>query len=180
MDTEVLVAGAGPTGLVLALWLARAGVAVRVIDKSAEAGTTSRAVVVQARTLEFYRQLGIADEVVAAGLEFRSVNLWAGSKQRAHVDFGHLGEGKSPFPFALIYPQDEHERMLISKLAALGVKVERNTELEECEDRGDRVVARVAGSRTEAAFLAGCDGAHSRVRQALGVDFAGGPASATP
>jgi 2-polyprenyl-6-methoxyphenol hydroxylase-like FAD-dependent oxidoreductase len=174
MDTEVLVVGAGPTGLVLALWLARAGVAVRVIDKSAEPGTTSRAVVVQARTLEFYRQLGIAEEVVAAGLEFRSVNLWAGAKKRAHVDFGRLGEGLSPFPFALIYPQDEHERLLLSKLDALGVKVERNTELEGLEERGERVRARVAGSSSEAAFVAGCDGARSSVREALGIDFAGG------
>jgi 2-polyprenyl-6-methoxyphenol hydroxylase-like FAD-dependent oxidoreductase len=174
METEVLIAGAGPTGLVLALWLARAGVAVRVIDKSAEPGTTSRAVVVQARTLEFYRQLGVADEVVAAGLEFRYLNLWAAEKQRAHIDFGQLGESASPFPFALIYPQDEHERFLIAKLAALGVTVERNTELDGFEDRGDHVVANVQGSRVRAAFLAGCDGAHSTVREALGLEFAGG------
>ncbi len=174
MDTDVLVAGAGPTGLVLALWLARAGVAVRVIDKSAEPGTTSRAVVVQARTLEFYDQLGIADEIVAAGLEFGSVNLWANAERRAHVDFGRLGEGASPFPFALIYPQDEHERLLIAKLAALGVTVERGSELEGFEQRADGVVARAGGAKLEARFLAGCDGAHSTVRQTLGLGFAGG------
>ena len=65
--TDVLIVGAGPTGLVLALWLARRGVPVRIIDKTAQAGTTSRALAVQARTLELYRQLGLADGVVARG-----------------------------------------------------------------------------------------------------------------
>ena len=66
-DTDVLIIGAGPTGLVLALWLTKLGVKVRIIDKTAEAGTTSRALAVQARTLELYRQLDLADTVVARG-----------------------------------------------------------------------------------------------------------------
>ena len=76
-DTEVLIVGAGPTGLVLALWLTRLGVRVRIVDKTAEPGTTSRALAVQARTLELYRQIGLADAVVARGGEFAAVNLWA-------------------------------------------------------------------------------------------------------
>jgi 2-polyprenyl-6-methoxyphenol hydroxylase-like FAD-dependent oxidoreductase len=174
MDAEVLVVGAGPTGLVLALWLARLGVRVRIVDKSAEPGTTSRAVVVQARTLEFYRQLGFAREVVDAGLEFSAINLWAAARRRAHVEFGELGSDLSPYPFALIYPQDEHERLLIQKLGELGVHVERHTELEGFADRGDHIEARVAGTTCRVAFLAGCDGARSTVRTALGVNFAGG------
>jgi 2-polyprenyl-6-methoxyphenol hydroxylase-like FAD-dependent oxidoreductase len=63
-ETQVLIAGAGPTGLVLALWLTRLGVRVRIVDKTSEPGTTSRALAVQARTLEFYGQLGFADKVV--------------------------------------------------------------------------------------------------------------------
>src|SRR3954463_16231401 len=129
MDTEVLIAGAGPTGLVLAVWLARLGIRVRVIDKTAEPGTTSRALAVQARTLELYRQLGFADEVVEAGVEFTAANLWARGRRAAHVEFGRLGAGRSPFPYGLIYPQDEHERFLIKKLEKLDVHVERNTEL---------------------------------------------------
>ena len=70
-DVPVLIVGAGPTGLVLALWLTRLGVAVRIIDKTAEPGTTSRAVAVQARTLEFYRQVGLADAMVEGGVEVR-------------------------------------------------------------------------------------------------------------
>ncbi len=174
MDAEVLVVGAGPTGLVLALCLARLGVRVRIVDKTAEPGTTSRAVAVQARTLEFYRQLGFAREVIDAGLEFSAINLWAEGHKRAHANFGQLGNDLSPFPFALIYPQDEHERLLVQKLEALGVRVERQTELENFAERGQHVEARVGGAACRFAYVAGCDGAHSSVRAGLGVSFAGG------
>src|SRR5438128_6324319 len=116
MNTDVLVAGAGPTGLVLALWLRRLGVGVRVVDKTAEPGTTSRALAVQVRTLELYRQLGLAGEVIEAGLKFAAANLWARSRRVAHLELDDAGAGFSPFPYALIYPQDEHERFLIGKL----------------------------------------------------------------
>src|SRR2546421_7975636 len=131
MDTEVLVVGAGPTGLVLALWLARLGIQVRIIDKTAGPGSTSRALAVQARTLEFYRQLGFADELVEAGLVFSAANLWARGRRAAHIELGSLGAGKSPFPYGLIYPQDEHERFLIERLRKLGRRVGRNDALIE-------------------------------------------------
>src|SRR5512142_1385319 len=95
-DRLVLIVGGGPTGLVLALWLTRLGVRVRVIDKAAEPGTFSRAVGVQARTLELYRQLGIADEVVDRGLRMRAANLWTAGKRAARVVFGDIGAGLSP------------------------------------------------------------------------------------
>src|SRR6516165_3181563 len=127
--TDVLIVGAGPTGLVLALWLARRGVRLRIIDKTAQAGTTSRALAVQARTLELYRQLGLADSVVARGRKASAVNLWVAGKHAAHAVFGDLGAGLSPYPYALIFAQDEHERLLIEHLARSGVEVERCTEL---------------------------------------------------
>src|SRR5438034_5545232 len=116
-DTDVLIVGAGPTGLVLALWLARLGVRVRIVDKTAEPGTTSRALAVQARTLELYRQVGLAEAVVTRGRKMTTVNLWKTGKHVAQVVFGDMGEDLSPFPYALIYPQDEHERLLINRLA---------------------------------------------------------------
>src|SRR3954454_10521269 len=82
-DAPVLIVGAGPTGLVLALWLAKAGIPVRIIDRSAKPGTASRAAGVQARTLEFYHQLGIAREVVDAGLPFAAANLWVRGRKAA-------------------------------------------------------------------------------------------------
>ena len=178
-DVDVLIAGAGPTGLVLALWLARSGVRIRIVDKAADPGTTSRALVVHARTLEFYRQLGIADAVVDASVRFAAVNLWVAGKQAAHVELGALGEGATAFAFMLIFPQDEHERLLIERLSAAGVHVERPCELRGFDERGDRIVAHLVHGdgreeRCEAAFLAGCDGAHSTVREKLEAGFPGG------
>jgi 2-polyprenyl-6-methoxyphenol hydroxylase-like FAD-dependent oxidoreductase len=177
-DTDVLIAGAGPTGLALALWLTHSGVRVRIVDKVAEPGTTSRALAVHARTLELYRQIGIADAVVERGLKFAAANLWVKGRQVAHVYFGEMGAGISPFPYIVIFPQDEHERLLIERLASVGVAIERPVELIGLDDRGDRVVARLrtADGREEiceAAYLAGCDGARSKVRELLGIGFPG-------
>ena len=177
--TEVLVIGAGPTGLVLALWLRHLGVRVRIIDRTAQPGTTSRAIAVQARTLELYRQIGLAESVVDRGRRAVAVNLWAAGKKSAHIAFGDLGANLSPFPYALIFPQDEHERLLIARLAALSVEVERGTELVDLEEASGQIRARLkrpdgSTEECEARYLAGCDGAHSIVREKLQLGFAGG------
>jgi 2-polyprenyl-6-methoxyphenol hydroxylase-like FAD-dependent oxidoreductase len=178
VDTDVLIIGAGPTGLVLALWLTTLGVRVRIVDKTSEPGTTSRALAVQARTLEFYQQIGLADVVVASGRLMSAINLWSAGKQVAHAVFGDMGAGISPFPYALIYPQDEHERLLIDRLAALGVVVERETSLASFEESSTGVRSRLEQKSgtimCHAAYIAGCDGAHSTVREALHVGFPGG------
>ena len=128
-NPPVLIVGAGPTGLVLALWLTKLGVPIRIIDKTAEPGTTSRAVAVQARTLEFYSQVGLSQTVVEAGVKVAGLNLWVKGAKATRVPMGPMGEGLSPFPFALTYPQDAHERLLVERLDSLGVQVERRTEL---------------------------------------------------
>src|SRR5499425_1359582 len=120
IGAPVLIVGAGPTGLVLGLWLTRLGVRVRIIDKTAESGTTSRALAVQARTLELYDQLGFADVVVKRSRAALAANLWVTGKRRAHLAFADLGAGISPYPYPVIYPQDEHERLLIERLAKFG------------------------------------------------------------
>src|SRR5262245_20302976 len=177
--TQALIVGAGPTGLVMAVWLTRLRVAVRIVDKTAAPGTTSRALAVQARTLEFYRQIGLADTVVARGREVSAANLWVAGRQIARLVLGDMGAGISPYAYAFIFSQDEHERLLIDCLADAGVSVERNTECLGFDERGDRVVARLKGGdgrvdSCEASFVAGCDGAHSRVRETLSIGFAGG------
>src|SRR5712672_1317162 len=164
--TDVLNIGAGPTGIVFALWLTRLGVRVRIVDKTAEPGTTSRALAVQARTLELYRQIGLADAVVERGWKTIAVNLWVAGKKTARAIFGNIGTGISPYPFALTFPQDEHERLLIDRLAEAGVHVERRTELLRFEDASGRVLAHLkrpdgTEETCEAAYIAGCDGAHS-------------------
>src|SRR5215469_9941906 len=163
--SDVLIVGAGPTGLVLALWLTKLGVKVRVIDKTAEAGTTSRALAVQARTLELYRQLDLADTVVACGHKVPAVNLWVRGEPKAHLSFETIGSDLTPYSFLQIFPQDEHERLLIARLEGLGVSVERRTELLGYRDEGSRVVARLRRpdgqeETCDAAYIAGCDGAH--------------------
>src|SRR5947209_4614115 len=95
-DPQVLIVGAGPTGLILALWLTKLGIRIRIIDKTAEAGTTSRALAVQARTLELYNQIGLGEEVAQDGLKALAVNLWVARKNVAHLFFGDIGEGISP------------------------------------------------------------------------------------
>src|SRR5205807_9717904 len=94
--SDVLVIGAGPTGLVLALWLTKLGVKVRIIDKTAEPGTTSRALAVHARTLELYRQLDLADLVVAHGHKVPAVRLWVKGEPKARVPFEEIGAALTP------------------------------------------------------------------------------------
>jgi 2-polyprenyl-6-methoxyphenol hydroxylase-like FAD-dependent oxidoreductase len=178
-DTDVLIAGAGPTGLVLALWLHHLGVRVRIVDKAAEPGTTSRALVMHARTLELYHQIGIADAIVARGVKFGAVNLWVRGIRKARIVLGDIGAGVSPYPYMLIFPQDQHERFLIERLRDAGVQIDRPTEVVGFEDRGNRVAVHLKRSdgsseTCEAAFLAGCDGARSVVRETLGTGFPGG------
>jgi 2-polyprenyl-6-methoxyphenol hydroxylase-like FAD-dependent oxidoreductase len=177
--SDVLVIGAGPTGLVLTLWLTKLGVKVRIVDKTAEPGTTSRALAVQARTLELYSQLDLAGEVIARGHKDPAVNFWVRGKKAARLPFETVGEGLTPYPFLHIFPQDQHERLLIERLQTLGVAVERRTELVGFDDTGDRVIARLRGfdgaeETCEAAYIAGCDGARSIVREIIGSGFPGG------
>jgi 2-polyprenyl-6-methoxyphenol hydroxylase-like FAD-dependent oxidoreductase len=178
-ETEVLIAGAGPTGLVLAIWLTRLGVRVRIVDKTSEPGTTSRALAVQARTLEFYDQLGFADKVVEQGRRATEANLWVNGRRKAHIRFDGMGPEISRYAYPLIYPQDEHERLLIDLLLELGVTVERETEvlsLIETDD-GVRIKIRKSDGAEETcvvAYVAGCDGARSTTRQQLGIGFSGG------
>jgi len=178
-QTDVLVIGAGPTGLVLALWLTRLGVKVRIIDKTADPGTTSRALAVQARTLELYRQLDLTEAVIARGHRVPAVNLWVKGEAAARLPFESVGSGLTPYPFLHIFPQDQHERLLIERLLDLGIAVERQIELVSFINGENGVMAHLRGPGgqefdCEAHYIAGCDGARSTVREAIGTGFPGG------
>jgi 2-polyprenyl-6-methoxyphenol hydroxylase-like FAD-dependent oxidoreductase len=176
--SDVLISGAGPTGLVLALWLTKQGVTVRIIDKTEGPGTTSRAVAIQARTLELYRQLDLTDQVLEQGHKVPAVNLWVQGRKQTRISLENLAADLTPYgPFT--YAQDQHEQLLIHRLEALGVAVERQTELLRFNDTGEHITAtlrRPDGQEEacDARYLAGCDGAHSLVRQAIGTGFPGG------
>lgn len=177
MDT-ILIAGAGPTGLILALALTQLGIRVRIIDKALEPGTTSRALVVHARTLEFYRLLGISDAVLKEAFRFAAINIWALGKRRGRAEIGDIGEGLSAFPYLVVFPQDEHEKFLISELKKLGVELERGTELIETYQDSKQVTATLklkngSQEKFQTPYLAGCDGSHSIVRKSLNIEFSG-------
>ncbi|HEY4164682.1 MAG TPA: FAD-dependent monooxygenase [Dongiaceae bacterium] len=179
MRCDVLIAGAGPTGLALALWLTKQGLKPRIIDKTAEPGTASRALAVQARTLELYRQLDLTDAVVERGHKVPGANFWVKGKPEARIALRDAGEGLTPYPFLQIFPQDQHERLLIDRLTQFGIAVERQTELLRFSDMGDRIAATLRGpggqeTECEAAYIAGCDGARSIVRETIGTGFPGG------
>jgi len=178
-STTVLIVGAGPTGLVLALWLNAQGVDVRIVDKNASTARQSRAMVVQARTLELYRQLDLADAVVQAGSTTARFNMWVRGTRRGQIAFDRAGRDITPFPFLLTYPQDQHETLLAARLEAVGVVVERETELLDFDDDGAAITARLhrpdgSVETCAADYIAGCDGGRSRVREHLGIGFGGG------
>ena len=171
---SVLIVGAGPTGLVLALWLTRLGVRVRIVDKTSEPGTTSRALAVQARTLELYNQIGLADAVVQRGRKVERRQCLGGRHAKAHAVFGEIGAGLSPFPYALMYSRRTSTNgCLIDRLAALASwsnVIPSSSAFDEVADRVRGAPRGPAGAEEscEAAYLAGCDGAHSTVREHAG------------
>ena len=179
MDTDVLIVGAGPTGLMLANQLARRGVSVVIIDRHTGPAQQSRAIAVQARTLEIYAKMGLAKTALDLGLRATGGNLWANGRWSARVPLGDIGHDLSAFPFALILGQDDNERMMGAALHDHGVDVQWTTELVALQQRADRVEATVKDANgvlrvITAAWLAGCDGAHSAVRTLCSIDFPGG------
>ena len=178
--TDVLVVGAGPTGLMLASQLARRGVRVLIVDRHSGPAQQSRAMAVQARTLEIYAQLGIAGRALELGRRGYGANMWTNGKWRARVPIGDIGRRLSPFPFVLMLGQDDNERIMGERLRDWGVAVRWNTELLALEQRPDGVSAalRHADGATRgvtAAYVAGCDGRRSTVRELSGIGFPGAP-----
>lgn len=158
----VLIVGAGPTGLLLAAELARAGVGARVLDKAPRPVGESRAFGIVARTLEIFDGLGIAEEAVRRGRRLDRMNLYDGGRSLARFDMGGLD---SPFPFILGLPQYETEALLGDLAEGLGVRVERPLALTALEQDPDGVTATLArpDGETEtcrAQWVVGCDGAH--------------------
>src|SRR5256884_5866632 len=143
-DTDVLVVGAGPTGLMLANQLARRGVRVRIIDRHAGPSLQTRALGVQARTLEIYSHLGIVDRALELGKRATGADLWVQGRRTARVPLGDIGRDLSPYPFLLILGQDDNERLLGDALQRWGMAVQWSTELVGLTQEADRVIARLS------------------------------------
>ena len=178
-ESPVLIVGAGPTGLNLALAFARRNVAHRIISEANGPGEQSRAMVVQARTLEFYGQYGFADEAIRQGVIIKTAHVQKpGGHEAASVSFEDLGDGISPYPFALAWAQDDHERFLVKQLESLGTRIEWGTKLTHFEESLQGINATIDQNgrigNIKAAWICGCDGARSCVRETLGLGFPGG------
>ena len=179
-EPQVLICGAGPAGLVLALWLQRFQVPFRIIDKASAPGLASRALIIQSRILEHYRQLGIVDRIIAAGNKFRALYLTGNGRVKGKLIFGDAGRACTKYPFSFILPQDKHEEILEEILVEQGVKVERNVELIDIAQSLDNVRVTMKNLQNDTqeiitvAYLAGCDGARSFVRKAAGIRMEGG------
>jgi 2-polyprenyl-6-methoxyphenol hydroxylase-like FAD-dependent oxidoreductase len=180
MDTEVLIVGAGPTGLMLANQLARRGITAVIIDRHSGPAEQTRAMAVHARTMEIYAKLGIAERAVQLGKRADGANVWANGRHTARLQFANMGADLSPFPFVLMLGQDDNELLMGARLTELGVSIAWSTELIAFEQRDQHIEATIKGpdgsmQTLRAAYIAGCDGSRSTVREICKIGFPGAP-----
>ena len=176
-DCEVLIVGAGPTGLTLAAQLLARGVRAHIIDKHDGTPRLSRAVGTQPRTLEMLDTMGILDRFLDVGHAVHRVNLYSGKRRLVQIDHAHCG---SDYAFELQLPQQLTEELLLGRVQELGGVVESGTELIDFVDDGHMVTVSVRDEWgtprvLTADYLVGCDGAHSLVRKRLDLAFDGQP-----
>ena len=179
MKTDVIIIGAGPTGLALACQLIRYGIDFIVIDRNEGTTPHSKAIGVQARTLEIYEQIGIADKLIAEGTLAEAARMIVGGKVRGEISFKDVGKGMSPYPFFLFVEQGVHEGILHDFIKDHGKDVQWKNEVESFTQNESGVTASVRNSNGEtetiqAKYLVGCDGAKSMTRHSLGLEFSGG------
>ncbi|AGM03605.1 FAD-dependent monooxygenase [Amycolatopsis keratiniphila] len=173
--TEVLIAGAGPTGLTLAIDLARRGVGVRIVEKAETFFEGSRGDGLQPRTLEVFEDLGVLDAVLAAGQPPVAVKIHLGGEVVGERWMAELAEPTPdvPYPNGHFLGQSRTEGILRERLAEFGVQVELGTPLLGFEQDADGVTAELPGERVRVDYLVGADGGKSFVRKALGIAFEG-------
>lgn len=173
-STEVLIVGAGPTGLAVAVTLARAGVDFVLVDKLDQGQNTSRAAVIHAHTLDVLDEIGVAEPLAANGLKIAKFAIRDRDRVLIQTRFDTL---PSQHPFLLMLPQDETEKIVADCLAKGGRKVHRGCRVDEVTQAGDGVRATIsseAGQQHMAArYVVGADGMHSIVRDAANIAFTG-------
>lgn len=178
MKTDVIIIGAGPTGLALACQLIRCGVDFVILDTKETTTEFSKAIGVQARTLEIYEQIDLANKLIAEGAIAEKARMIVGGEVRGEASFSEFGAGLSPYPYVLFTEQGKHEKILYDFIKANGRDVWWQTGLDNFSQDANGVTAsfRNTSGETgtiEAKFLVGCDGSKSIVRHALGLKFEG-------
>jgi 2-polyprenyl-6-methoxyphenol hydroxylase-like FAD-dependent oxidoreductase len=176
--TDVIIIGAGPTGLALACQLTRYDVDFVIIDKTEGVTPYSKALGVHARTLEIYEQIGLAQKAVAQGTVTGRVRLLEHGEVLGEVDLSNVGEGLSAYPYMLVLEQSRNEQLMYEWLKSHGREALWQTELDTFSQDATTVTAQVKNSSGESQiiegkYLVGCDGPHSPVRHALGLNFEG-------
>ncbi len=169
-EIDVLIVGAGPTGLVMAIECRRYGLSFRIIDKSTSPSTYSKAAAVQARTLEIFQRIGVLEPFLNQGVKIRAGNIHLGGKSCTRITFDKI---ESPFPYVLGIGQDTTEHILSNFLELNKVKIERGVTVLEIEERGEFIYAKTDKEVIKASYLVGCDGAHSIIRKSLHCSFKG-------
>ena len=179
--TDVLVVGAGPTGLAFAYHLRRLGVSFRIIEKNPEPSTTSKAIGLQYRVSEVLNWMGLFARFLARGVTGTGLNFYTSGEQILHLKLDRLDgmSGRGAFePRSIVIPQSVTEALLIEALGERGVEVERSTSFVEFIQDSDRVVSRIRGADggeelVESRYLVSCEGPHSVIRKQAGLSFAG-------
>ena len=175
--SQVLIVGAGPSGLMMAAQLLRYGIQPLIIDNKQGPTNHSQALAVQARSMEIYRQMGIIDKVLADGKPSLGLTINMDGQQKASLSLNNIGEGQTPFPYLFVYQQSKNERLLLDYLTLNCCLVYWNTTLTSLQQNPHGAEAKVSNNEGEYTiqcdWVIGADGAHSVVRKQLGIPFKG-------
>jgi 2-polyprenyl-6-methoxyphenol hydroxylase-like FAD-dependent oxidoreductase len=177
-SNDIIIVGAGPTGLMLANQLTRFGIDYIILDQKAGPTDQSRALVVHARSMEIYQQMGLSDQVLVDGQQNGGITLYRNGKQTGSVNLINVGENKSPFPFMMMYEQSKNETLLYNNLLAQNRSVQWNTTINSITKENDSYSLKATQSNNDIIFqckyLIACDGSKSIVRDFSQVPFTGG------